>query len=98
MRHNSVLLIAGVGLFLTGVIMVILKAMIGILVLLVGFALIAVFAASMFRTGGYRAEGAFFNGFGQGRQQSEVSKRSDPSQGEQNAGIWETMTDAGENK
>ena len=93
MRNYTVLLIIGIALFLGGVIAVILGAMIGILILMVGFGFIAAYFAKMFRIGGYDAEGAIFNGFGKGRQQSEADKRLDPTQGEKNAGIWNAMTE-----
>jgi hypothetical protein len=92
MRNHAVLLIIGIALFLGGVIAVILGAMIGILILMVGFGFIAAYFANMFRVGGYEAEGAIFNGFGKGRQQSEADRRADPIQGEKNAGVWDSMT------
>ena len=92
MRNHGTLLIIGIALFLAGVIAVILGAMIGILILMAGFGLMAAYFAKMFRVGGYEAEGAIFNGFGKGRQQSETNKRTDPTDGENNAGIWDAMT------
>ena len=97
-NREGLLLIAGITLFLSGIIAVILGAMIGILILLAGFGFMAAYFAKMFQVGGYRAEGTFFNGFGKGRQQSEVSKRCDPTQGEKNANVWDVMTEEGKNK
>ena len=93
MKNHTVLLIIGIALFLGGVIAVILGAMIGILILMAGFGFIVAYFANMFRVGGYEAEGVLFNGFGKGRQQSEAGKRTDPVQGNKNAGVWDTMTE-----
>ena len=90
---KNVMLISEIVLLLAGIVLMILgKIGLGIAAFLVGFGLIAFFAATMLRTGGYRAEGAFFNGLGgQGRQQSEVSKAPKAGSGEQPANIWDMM-------
>ena len=55
--------------------------------------MIAAFSVMMFRAGGYRAEGAFFNGLnGDGRQQSETGKMPPADTGEQSPDIWDEMS------
>ena len=88
---RAFLLVCGFLALLGGVIMMITGNMWGLLLFFLGFACIAAGSAMMMRTGGYRAEGAFFNGLnGQGRQQSEVSKK-DYQPDEPNADIWKQL-------
>ncbi len=89
---RSICLIGGLAAFFAGVVLMILGQMWGLAVLFLGICLIAANFAMMMRTGGYRAEGTFFNGLaGQGRQQSEVAKADQPVVGEQNAQIWDEL-------
>ncbi len=73
-NKRSILLIAGILCFLGGVVLMILGKMWGLLVILLGFALMAAYSALMFRAGGYSPDMVMFNGFGKGRQQSEANK------------------------
>ena len=71
------MMILGVLMLLAAVVLMIMGHMWALVLFLVGFGLIAARAAKMFRGAGYRTEGMTFdNGInGQGRQQSEVSKK-----------------------
>ena len=84
------ILLGAIGL-VAGIVALILGSGWGVAVLLAGFAVLAVGIVRLLRIGGYRNEGAFFNGLGgQGRQQSEVSK--EPESGAQQQGnVWDQM-------
>ena len=71
------MMILGVLTLLAAVVLMILGQMWALVLFLVGFALLAWEAANMFKGAGYETEGMTFdNGvYGQGRQQSEVSKK-----------------------
>lgn len=69
------MMLLGIVSLLAAVVLMIMGHMWALVLFLVGFGLMAVHWARLFRGAGYRDEGAFFNGMnGQGRQQSEVSK------------------------
>ena len=67
---------------------------IGVVLFVIGIGLGIFYAAMMLKTGGYSGDGAFFHGIhGQGRQQSEVGKVEPFQHGEQEATIWDKMTE-----
>ena len=71
------MMILGILVLLAAVVLMILGQMWALVLFLVGFGLLAWASATMFKGAGYETEGMTFdNGLhGQGRQQSEVSKK-----------------------
>lgn len=69
------MMILGIIAMLAGVILMILGKLWALLLLLVGACLVIAHWAKLFKGAGYQAESGTINGlYGQGRQQSEVSK------------------------
>jgi hypothetical protein len=84
-------IVAGIAVFFVGVILMILGQIWALAVIGLGFVGLAYGVARMYRASGYRSEEVLFNGFGNGRQQSEVVKDPLPGSGEQPANIWEQV-------
>lgn len=78
---------------LAGIVVLVLGSMWGIVLLLGGIGLTAVYYRTMMRGRGYDPEQGTLNGLGgQGKQQSETVKVTQPVIGEQSADIWDQMT------
>ena len=87
---RSAIVICGILCALLGAVMIIKGNMWGILVFLLGFALVVVFSAMMMRTGGYDPMEAIFNGWGKGRQTSMADKL-DYQPDSPDANVWEQV-------
>ena len=86
------LMIGGVlGIFGGIVVMILGSLPVGVIVLLAGIVTFVIGTAKMLRAYGYRGEGAFWNGWGQGRQQSELVENPQPGSGEQPVNIWDKV-------
>ena len=84
------ILTAGIVCFLGGAVLMIKGIVWGILVFLLGFALIVVHSAMMMRTGGYDPMASLFNGWGKGRQNSMANKL-DYQPDNPDANVWDQM-------
>lgn len=68
------------------------KVGLGLLALLVGLLLLAVFYATMMHGRGFDPNQGTFNGlYGQGKQQSEAVPANMPEPGEQSPAVWDKM-------
>ena len=92
MKH--LLLIGCIAALAAGFFLIMSGKLVGVLFFVVGIGLGIVYAAMLLKRGGWSGDGAFFNGLhGQGRQQSEVAKVQPLQQGEQDATVWDKMTE-----
>ena len=82
------MIVCGIALFFVIVILMILGHLWALAVMGLGFVGLVYGVARMYRASGYRSEAVLFNGFGDGRQQSEVVMDPLPGGGEQPANIW----------
>ena len=89
----SKLLIMGLLSLLAGTVLMVMGHMWALLLFFVGFCLIVAGWAQMFRGAGYRDEGALFNGWGKGRQQSEAQVDKTAPQGyeDKSPAIWDRL-------
>ena len=87
----SKLLIAGLLALVAGTVLMVMGRMWALLLFLAGFVFIVAGWAQMYRGAGYRDEGALFNGWGKGRQQSEAHVDKTAPQGYQDrpSNIWD---------
>ena len=85
-------IIAGIVMFLAGIVVMILGKMLGLVLLFVGLIFMALSYVTMMRGQGFHPNQGTINGMnGQGKQQSEVVRDAHPGFSEQPANIWDQM-------